>query len=86
VAWGEFEPAIRRWERLTGVAAPHPTDERRRLSPEFVEWMTGMPIGWTDVGISRAQRLRCLGNIAMPTQARAAYSLLLAPLRSVVAA
>jgi DNA (cytosine-5)-methyltransferase 1 len=77
LAWGDFEPAIRRWERLTGVAAPRPTDDRARLSPEFVEWMVGLPTGWTDVGISRSQRLRCLGNIAMPQQAQVAYGQLL---------
>jgi site-specific DNA-cytosine methylase len=32
------------------------------VSPEFVEWMQGMPIGWTDVGIAKTARLRLLGN------------------------
>jgi hypothetical protein len=31
------------------------------LSPEFVEWMLGLPDGWTE-GLSRTQRLKTLGN------------------------
>lgn len=63
VSWGVYEPAIRRWEQTTGVRAPAPTDEKGRLSPEFVEWMLGEPVGWTAVeGISRTARLRMLGN------------------------
>ena len=60
VAWGAYEPAIRRWEQVMG-AAPAPTDDRGRLAPEFVEWMMGAPAGWTD-GVSRTQRLKMLGN------------------------
>lgn len=105
MAWGQFTPAIARWESITGVAAPLPTvlapgyvamrkrrlerrDSRpvgmrgslrpqRVLSADFVEWMVGLEIGYTDVGISRSARLRCLGNIAMPQQAYAAYRQLL---------
>lgn len=36
--------------------------------PEFVEWMMGLPIGWTD-GQSRTARLRGLGNAVVPAQA-----------------
>ena len=32
----------------------------------------GLDVGWTDVGISRAQRLKCLGNAVVPQQATAA--------------
>ena len=45
VQWGVYEPAIRRWERLTR-SAPRPTDDRGRLEPRFVEWMMGAPEGW----------------------------------------
>lgn len=33
----------------------------------------GVPVGYTDVGPSRAQRLRMLGNGVVPQQAVAAY-------------
>ncbi|NBW21168.1 MAG: hypothetical protein EBR82_75725 [Caulobacteraceae bacterium] len=44
--WGKFEPAIRRWEKITRVA-PAPTkpdgkDGAHRLSAEFTEWMMGI--------------------------------------------
>lgn len=51
---------IRRWEAIHG-GTPDPTDERGRLMPEFVEWMMGLPEGWT-AGESRTARLRMLGN------------------------
>jgi len=60
VAWGAYEPAIRRWETVMGLA-PAPTDEKGRLAPGFVEWMMGAPDGWTE-GVSRTQRLKMLGN------------------------
>ena len=56
--WGKFEPAIRRWERITRPA-PLPTkpdgkDGAHRLSSEFTEWMMGLPAGWvTGVGLKR---------------------------------
>jgi DNA (cytosine-5)-methyltransferase 1 len=59
IAWGQYEPAIRRWEHVLGRPAPAPTELAprggQRLSPRFVEWMLGWPDGWvTDVpGISR---------------------------------
>lgn len=43
--------------------------------PEFVEWMMGVPVGWTD-GLARTYRLRILGNAVVPQQARFALSLL----------
>lgn len=63
VEWGRYESAIRRWERVLGRCAPRPVDARGRLDPDFVEWMMGFPLGHTDVdGVSRAARLRMLGN------------------------
>lgn len=58
--WGNYEPAIRRWERITR-AAPRPTDDKGRLSVRFVEWMMGAPEGYTD-SMSRTQALKGLGN------------------------
>lgn len=54
IAWGDYEPAVRRWERVSSRVAPSPTElgakGGRRLSPRFVEWMMGLPAGHvTDV-------------------------------------
>ncbi len=82
-AWGPFAPAINRWERVTGRLAPAPTrpDGRmggHRLSPEFVEWMMGLPAGHiTDVAIKREAQLKALGNGVVPQQAALAVSTLL---------
>jgi len=72
-AWGEYGPAIRRWEQLTRVA-PDPTEPAprggRRLSPRFTEWMQGWPLGWVDVeGVSRNDQLKICGNGVVPQQA-----------------
>ena len=74
--WGDYAPAIARWEQVLGRPAPAPTDDKGRLSPQFVEWMMGWPDGWTE-GASRAQRLKMLGNGVVPRQAIAAYGALL---------
>lgn len=77
-AWGDYGPAIGRWERAIGRLAPEPTEAglkgAQRLAPEFVEWMMGLPGGWvTDVaGISRLNQLKMLGNGVVPQQAAAA--------------
>jgi len=49
------------------------------LSPAFVEWMQGLPLGWvTDVpGLSRREQLMALGNGVCPQQAALALRLLL---------
>jgi DNA (cytosine-5)-methyltransferase 1 len=84
IAWGKYEPAIRRWERILGRPAPVPTEPGtnggQRLSPRFVEWMMGLPAGWvTDVpDTSRNDQLRMLGNGVVPQQAAAALRSLLA--------
>lgn len=83
IAWGPYEPAIRRWEHHTGRLAPPPTEpgpkSGQRLSPRFVEWMMGLPAGWvTDVpGNTRNDQLRMLGNGVVPQQAAAALEALL---------
>lgn len=78
--WGQYDAAIRRWEAVTGRAAPGAVDDRGRLSPAFVEWMMGLPAGHvTDVpGLSRNAMLKALGNGVVPQQAEAALRLLLA--------
>jgi len=83
--WGQYEPAIRRWESVLGRFAPSPTlpDGRSgnpRLSPGFVEWMMGLPAGHvTDTGIDRKAQLKALGNGVVPQQAALALTALLVP-------
>jgi DNA (cytosine-5)-methyltransferase 1 len=84
INWGQYEPAIRRWERALGRPAPAPTEPgtrgNQRLSPKFVEWMMGLPAGHvTDpaIGISRNEQLKALGNGVVPQQAGVALTVLL---------
>lgn len=81
--WGKFEPAIRRWEAILGRPAPEPTkpdgrDGAHRLSPDFTEWMMGVPEGWiTGADISRNDALKACGNGVVPQQALLALTYLL---------
>ena len=77
--WGQYGPAVHRWERVLGRRAPRPTDDRGRLSPRFVEFLMGLPDGWVTgtEGLSRSQQLKCLGNGVVPQQAVHALELLL---------
>jgi DNA (cytosine-5)-methyltransferase 1 len=78
-----FEPAVKRWEEVTGMEAPAPTkpdgkDGAQRLSSEFTEWMMGLPKGWvTGLGLSRKDELKACGNGVVPQQAELALRLLL---------
>jgi DNA (cytosine-5)-methyltransferase 1 len=80
--WGQYAPAIERWEDLTRTA-PLPTYSTPKgnlaLAPEFTEWLMGLPAGFvTGVpGLSRADQLRILGNGVVPQQAAHAVSMLL---------
>ena len=82
VDWGEYAPAVERWEPIIGRPAPSPVrlEGRRegRLCPVFVEWMMGLPLGWvTDVGVSDTAALKALGNGVVPAQAELALRQLL---------
>lgn len=89
--WGEYGPAIHRWEALTRPAPP-PTEVgikgNARLSPRFSEWMMGLPDGWvTDVpGITRNEVLKALGNGVVPQQAAHALRLMLGAIEGRAAA
>lgn len=77
IGWGDYAPAIERWEAVIGRPAPDPTTigqtGRPVLNPPFVEWMMGLPAGWvTGLGLSRLQALKILGNGVVPQQAAAA--------------
>lgn len=81
--FGEFGPAVRRWEQMTRPA-PSPTvlnqDGTPWLNAAFSEWLMGWPAGWvTDpaIGISRNDQLRIVGNGVVPQQAEAALRYLL---------
>ena len=83
--WGKFEPAIRRWEKITGHPAPAPTlpdgkDGAHRLSPLLPEWMMGLEPGYVsspEIGLSRNEILKACGNGVVPQQAFLALSILL---------
>ncbi|MFC9085855.1 DNA cytosine methyltransferase [Nocardiopsis dassonvillei] len=84
-AWGAYEPAVQRWEKALGRAAPPPTEPgtrgQPRLSAALVEWMMGLPEGWVtdpDLALPRTAQLQALGNGVVPQQARAAVRHLLA--------
>jgi DNA (cytosine-5)-methyltransferase 1 len=85
--WGQYAPAVARWEAVLGRQAPEPTETTtkgtQRLSPRFVEWMMGLPEGWvTGRGLSRPEQLKCLGNGVVPQQAAAATAAWVADTRS----
>lgn len=76
--YGTYAPAIARWEKVTGRAAPPPSTPSRRaggkpqLSARFVEWMMGLPDGHVtgpDLALPREHQLRLLGNGVVPQQA-----------------
>lgn len=79
--FGMYAPAIARWEQMLGRPAPAPTvpptreGGRARLSTRFVEWLMGLPEGHVtgaDLGLTREQQLRLLGNGVVPQQGAAA--------------
>ncbi len=75
--FGQYADAIARWEPVVGRVAPNPTDDKRRLNPEFVEFMMGLPEGWvTGPLVNRGAALKALGNGVVPQQAAAAILLL----------
>lgn len=90
--FGDYAPAIARWEAVLGRPAPSPTeptgkDGAHRLSARFVEFMMGLPDGWvTDPVIwegmkattARNAQLKALGNGVVPQQAAAALERMLA--------
>lgn len=78
--WGDYAPAIARWETVLGRPAPAPTEPgpkgSPRLSAAFVEWLMGLPEGHvTDpaIGLTRNQQLKALGNGVCPPQIAAAF-------------
>lgn len=53
---------------------------RHGINPEFAEWMMGLPDGWVtspDIGLTRAQQLKAIGNGVCPQQAAQALHTLI---------
>lgn len=77
-AYGAYAPAVARWEAVTGRCAPGATDDRGRLSTQFVEWMMGLPSGHVTAvpELTRNEHLKAIGNGVVPQQAAAAIRLL----------
>lgn len=74
--FGPYADAIARWESVMGREAPAPTEltlkGKHRLSAKFVEFMMGQSDGWVtdeELGLSRVQQLRALGNGVVTQQA-----------------
>lgn len=83
IEWGKYAPAVRRWEQLVGPA-PNPTEPNSkgnpRLNAAFAEWMMGLPPGWVtnpEIGLTRSQQLKAIGNGVCPQQAATALTHLL---------
>ncbi|GAA5096715.1 hypothetical protein GCM10023319_56700 [Nocardia iowensis] len=77
--WGIYANAIARQEALTRPPPP-PNEPNRdgnpRLSPAFAEWMMMMPRRWVtdpEIGLSRVQQLRIIGNSVVVPCAVEAY-------------
>ena len=81
--WGEYEPAIRRWEAVTRPAPPPPEPNKNgkpRLPAEVDEGMMGLPQGGiTDLDIPYGAKIKLCGNGVVPQQAELALRLLLSP-------
>lgn len=78
ISWGVYATAVDRHAELVGREPPPPVDEKRRLSPRFVEWMMTLPEGHvTDVVTHRPSALHVLGNGVVPACAAVAWAWLL---------
>ncbi|MGW6535237.1 DNA (cytosine-5-)-methyltransferase [Streptomyces sp. NPDC055051] len=84
--WGDFAPAVRRWEVLTGQPAPVPIEYGPRgglrLAAEFAEWLMGVFPGLiTGVeGLNRGAQLKAIGDGVVPQQAYTAFAHLMGEL------
>jgi DNA (cytosine-5)-methyltransferase 1 len=68
-AFGQYAPAIARWDAVLGRPAPAPTEPTgkggaHRLSPRFVEWLMGLPDGWVTGESVEAWRARLVARRA----------------------
>lgn len=71
-------------EELWGRRFP---EVKHGTNPVFVEWMMGLPDGWVtspEIGLTRAQQLKAIGNGVCPQQAATALKHLLEELNSFI--
>ncbi len=71
---GDYRECIEKWEDVMNREAPNPLRDGKYglLSPEFVEWMMGLPeehVTGKDIGLPPGTALRILGNGVVPQQA-----------------
>lgn len=83
----EDKRSLDRWARILGRPAPDPVgwgvNGQPRLNPGFSEWLMGLPAGHVtdpDIGLTRNQQLKALGNGVVPQQGAAALEWLLSDL------
>lgn len=69
----------------TGSSRTGRAGNTRRLNPAFVEWLMGVPMGWT-AEAPRTDRLRMLGNAVVPSCGAYAIALLWQELQDYYAA
>ena len=88
--WGRYADAVARWEHITGRRAPAPAllkeNAGPRPSPEFVEWLMGLPERWVTepvTALTANQQITALGNGVLPLQALVAVKRLLTEERRV---
>lgn len=81
--FGPYAEAVQRWEQVTRPA-PDPTQPNTKGKPQlaapFAEWMMGLPEWWVtseEIGLTRTQQLKAIGNGVCPQQAEAALRHLL---------
>jgi DNA (cytosine-5)-methyltransferase 1 len=64
--FGKYAAAVARHEQAFGLSAPDPTEPGRngkpRLSPQFPEWMQGLPRGHLTDVVERSAALKAAGN------------------------
>lgn len=81
--WANYWPTFLTWALATGRYPPNPWDQFGVFRPytrlPFIEWMMGLPLGWVTLTfeLTRAQKLKALGNGVVPQQAAAALTELL---------
>jgi DNA (cytosine-5)-methyltransferase 1 len=73
--YGRYAQVVHWWEGKF-TPAPYPVEVgargKYRLNTEFAEWMMGLSAGWVtsdEIGLSRKDQLRAIGNGVCPQRA-----------------